>query len=135
MTSLYFSRSFSVNMATVKVSNQYEIYKHLSHSSNKTIQRECCKVTFSFRLQRGPKTLHNAYSPLNILLPETLKYIYMFWEQLFFLCLFSSKNQKQALWPSGRSSDSGARGQGLDPHSGRRVVSLSKIHLPPKKYW
>ena len=28
--------------------------------------------------------------------------------------------------------DSGARGQGFDPHSGRRVVSLSKIHLPPK---
>ena len=23
----------------------------------------------------------------------------------------------------------------VDPHSGRRVVSLSKIHLPPKKYW
>ena len=24
---------------------------------------------------------------------------------------------------------------GVDPHSGRRVVSLSKIHLLPKKYW
>ena len=24
---------------------------------------------------------------------------------------------------------------GLDPHSGGRVVFLSKIHLPPKKYW
>ena len=24
---------------------------------------------------------------------------------------------------------------GFDPHSGRRVVFLSKIHLPPKKYW
>ena len=24
---------------------------------------------------------------------------------------------------------------GFDPHSGRRVVSLSRIHLPPKKYW
>ena len=23
--------------------------------------------------------------------------------------------------------------RGFDPHSGRRVVSLSKIHLPPKK--
>ena len=31
-------------------------------------------------------------------------------------------------WPSGRASDSGARGRGFDPHSGRRVVSLSKIH-------
>ena len=38
----------------------------------------------------------------------------------------------EAGWPSGRVSDSGARGQGLDPHSGRRVVSLSKINLPPK---
>ena len=34
----------------------------------------------------------------------------------------------------GRASDSGARGRGFDPHSGRRVVSLSKIHLPPKTY-
>ena len=40
---------------------------------------------------------------------------------------------KEAGWPSGRASDSGARGQGLDRHSGRQVVSLSKIHLPPKK--
>ena len=32
-----------------------------------------------------------------------------------------------------RASDSGARGRGFDPHSGRRVVSLSKIFLPPKK--
>ena len=42
---------------------------------------------------------------------------------------------REALWPSGRASDSEARGRGFDPHSGRRVVSLSKIHLPPKKYW
>ena len=39
------------------------------------------------------------------------------------------------VWPSGRASDSGSRGRGFDPHSGRRVVSLSKIHLPPKQYW
>ena len=38
----------------------------------------------------------------------------------------------KARWPSGIASDSGARGRGFDPHSGRRVVSLSKIHLPPK---
>ena len=37
-----------------------------------------------------------------------------------------------ARWPSGRSPDSGARGRGFDPHSGRRVVSLSKIHFLPK---
>ena len=41
----------------------------------------------------------------------------------------------EARWPSGRASDSRARGRGFDPHSGRRVVSLSKIHLPSKKYW
>ena len=41
----------------------------------------------------------------------------------------------EAPLPSGRASDSGARGQGLEAHSGRRVVSLSKMHLPPKKYW
>ena len=35
-------------------------------------------------------------------------------------------------WPSGRASDSGARGRGFNPHSGRRVESLSKIHLLPK---
>ena len=42
---------------------------------------------------------------------------------------------RAAQWPSGRALDSGARGRGFDPHSGRHVVSLSKIHLPPKKYW
>ena len=42
---------------------------------------------------------------------------------------------REARWPSGRSSDSGAGGRPFDHHSGRRVVSLSKIHLPPKKYW
>ena len=35
-------------------------------------------------------------------------------------------------WPGGRESDSGARGRGFDPHSGRRVVSLRKIHLLTK---
>ena len=38
----------------------------------------------------------------------------------------------EAQWPSGRASDSGVRGGGFDPHSGRLVVSLSKIHLSPK---
>ena len=36
------------------------------------------------------------------------------------------------VWPCGRASDSGERGRGFDPHSGRRVVSLSNIYLPPK---
>ena len=36
---------------------------------------------------------------------------------------------------SGKASDSGARGWGFDPHSGRCVVTLRKMHLPPKKYW
>ena len=35
-------------------------------------------------------------------------------------------------WPSGRASDSGARGREFGPHSGPRVVSLSKTHLPLK---
>ena len=39
---------------------------------------------------------------------------------------------EEAQWPSGIASDSGARGRGFDPHSGRCVVFLSKIHLPPK---
>ena len=30
------------------------------------------------------------------------------------------------------TSDSGFRGRGFEPHSGRRVVSLSKTYLPPK---
>ena len=32
-----------------------------------------------------------------------------------------------------KASDSGFRGRGFEPHSGRRVVSLSKIHLLPQK--
>ena len=35
----------------------------------------------------------------------------------------------------GIASDSGSRGRGFDPHSGRRVVSFSKIHFHPQKYW
>ena len=49
--------------------------------------------------------------------------------------IITISESREAPRPSGRASDSGARGQGFDPHSGRRVVSLSKIHLPPKKYW
>ena len=48
-----------------------------------------------------------------------------------YVCL--SLHSREAPWPSGRASYSGARGRGFDPHLGRRVVSLSKIHLPPKK--
>ena len=49
-----------------------------------------------------------------------------------FTFLYTHTPGQESQWPSGRASDSGARGQGFDPHSGRRVVSLSKIHLPPK---
>ena len=50
-------------------------YEHLGHSSNKTIQRECCKVTFSFRLQGGgAKTLLNARSPLLLVIDLTWSY-------------------------------------------------------------
>ena len=31
-----------------------------------------------------------------------------------------------------KASDSGVSGRGFEPHSGRRVVSLSKAHLLPK---
>ena len=51
----------------------------------------------------------------------------MFWTK-------ATKEDWKAPWPSGRASDSGARGRGFDPHSSRRVVSLSKIYLPRKKY-
>ena len=44
----------------------------------------------------------------------------------------SDKLFREAPWPSGRASDSGARGRGFDPRSGRRVVSLSKLHYLPK---
>ena len=51
------------------------------------------------------------------------------------LCVESKNWPREAPWPSVRASDSGARGRGFDTHSGHRVVSLSKVHLPPKKYW
>ena len=40
--------------------------------------------------------------------------------------------QRGARWPSGRVSDSGARGQGFDTYL-RRVVSLSKDTFTPRK--
>ena len=40
---------------------------------------------------------------------------------------------REAPWPSGWASDSLARGRGFDSHSCHLVVSLSKMHLPPKK--
>ena len=48
---------------------------------------------------------------------------------------FEPSSNREAQWPSDRASDSGARDRGFDPHSGRCVVSLRKIHIPPKKYW
>ena len=40
----------------------------------------------------------------------------------------SQSTDQEAPGPSGRASDSGARGWEFNPHSGRRVVSLSRIH-------
>ena len=54
---------------------------------------------------------------------------------LLLIIVYQLPSATEARWPSGRASDSGARGRGFDPHSGRHVVSLSKIHLPPKMYW
>ena len=48
------------------------------------------------------------------------------------LALGQTLLHSETRWPSGRASDSGARGRVFDPHPGRCVVSLSKIHLPPK---
>ena len=44
---------------------------------------------------------------------------------------FNSTSRWEAQWRGLRASDSGARGRGFNPHSGCRVVSLSKIHLTP----
>ena len=30
------------------------------------------------------------------------------------------------------TSDSGSRGQGFEPHKGRRILSLTKTYIPPK---
>ena len=42
---------------------------------------------------------------------------------------------KNSAWGRGglvvNTSDSGSRGRGFEPHSGRCVVSLSKTYLPP----
>ena len=45
---------------------------------------------------------------------------------------FTKRTYREVRWPSGRAPDSRARGRGFDPHSGRRVVSLSKMRLPPE---
>ena len=42
-------------------------YTHFGHSSNKTIQKEYCEVTFNFWLQGRPKTLPNARSSLALI--------------------------------------------------------------------
>ena len=53
---------------------------------------------------------------------------------------YTNKNrifQREAWWPSGRASDSGARGQCFDPHSGRRVVRFTsqKVLVILRKQW
>ena len=53
--------------------------------------------------------------------------------QLIYGPSISTTHTNEAWWPIGRGSDSGARGR-FDSHSDRRVVSLNKIHLPPKTY-
>ena len=54
--------------------------------------------------------------------------------RLIYFC-YEAHINCEARWPSGRASDSGARGRGLDLHSGCHVVFLSKIHLAPKRFW
>ena len=48
------------------------------------------------------------------------------------IIIFKSKNIGGARWPSGRVSDSGARGRVVDTYL-RRVVSLSKDSFTPRK--
>ena len=45
-----------------------------------------------------------------------------------YLCILTICNFMGALWPSGKVSDSGARGRGFDNYL-RCVVSLSKKHI------
>ena len=44
--------------------------------------------------------------------------------------IYKSKNIGEARWPSGRVSDSGARGRGFAV-----LCLLAKTHLLPEKYW
>ena len=73
---------------------------------------------------------HTAYKTVSIqnghqLVIAEMLFVVMFKEQNIFSYFCAG--------PSDRASDSGARGRGFNPQSGRHVVSLSKIHLPPKK--
>ena len=71
---------------------------------------------------------------LNLCVTHPLKNInYKIFQSPNDLLLNSCISKVEARWPSGRASDFGARGRGFDPHSGRSVVSLRKIHLPPKR--
>ena len=49
------------------------------------------------------------------------------------MCSTNTRGRRDGLVVN--DSDSGSRGQRLEPHSGRRVVFLSKTYLPKKKYW
>ena len=72
------------------------------------------------------------YEEISKIIPCIIKYHQIFTLPLFLCNRIFTNMCKEARWPSGRASDSGARGRGFDPHSGRRVVSLRKRHLPPK---
>ena len=61
---------------------------------------------------------------------KNMKNVTFIYEICLFLLFTAIKIEVRR--PSGRASDSGARGRGFDPHSDRLVVSLSKIHLPTK---
>ena len=56
-------------------------------------------------------------------------------------CILTRTNNREAPWPSGRASDSGARGWGFDPHSGHRVAvsfhtfTSQKVLVIPRKRW
>ena len=74
-----------------------------------------------------------------------MKILFTVCERIFFsiLLLRESAGQfvcREAWWPSGRASDSGARGRGFDPHSlccvlEQDTFTSQKVLVIPRKPW
>ena len=90
----------------------------------------CFGVIALFENQTLQPQVSNIQTALACSSIDNLATLYVFW-----LVTQCTLKFKEAQWPRGRASDSGARGRGFDPHSGHRVVFLSKLHLSLKKYW
>ena len=92
-----------------------KVHSHFACTCTTTRSKKCLKHTVYI-------TFYNAMTQNISLIKESYNY------ELYKV----NWKKREAQRPSGRALDSGARGWGCDPHSGRRVVSLSKIHLPFK---